>query len=380
MIKGIFLERLNRFVVTCDLGGRTVRAHLPNPGRLWELLLPGRPVYLAERTTSADAATPFTVLAVERDGVPVFLHTQKTNDVAGALLQAGRVTGLEGARIVRREVSYGRSRFDFLLDKNGREIILEVKSCTLFGRHTAMFPDAVTDRGRRHLEDLAALAGEDRSCGVLFIVHTPAVRFFMPDYHTDLAFARTFLALRGKLFFRAVAVSWDRHLALGGQTRALVIPWTFLEAEVRDRGSYLLCLHLPEDADIRVGALGRVYFRKGYYLYAGSAAKDLSQRLARHLRRRKRCHWHIDYLRERATSCTALPIRTSAALEHALASSVSGIADWSIPRFGSSDCSCGTHLYALAENPLHTARFIDLLLHYRMDRLLPGCDAAAPAR
>jgi sugar fermentation stimulation protein A len=117
--------------------------------------------------------------------------------------------------------------------------------------------------------------------------------------------------------------------------------------------------------------------RRGYYLSVGSAARNLSQRLARHLRKRKRCRWHIDYLRECAASCVALPIRASDALEHDLAASLGGIADWSVPRFGSSDCSCGTHLFGMADNPLHAARFIDLLLYYRMDRLAPGSAVTA---
>jgi sugar fermentation stimulation protein A len=89
----------------------------------------------------------------------------------------------------------------------------------------------------------------------------------------------------------------------------------------------------------------------------------------RHLRRRKRFHWHIDYLRDRADSCTALPFRASEDLEHDLASALDRIADWSIPRFGSSDCRCPTHLFGFNENPARTPGFIELLLKFRIDRL-----------
>jgi len=78
----------------------------------------------------------------------------------------------------------------------GDPFVLEVKSCTLFGNSIAMFPDAVTVRGRRHIEELAALAVRGTAGGVVFLVHTPRVRYFLPDYHTDLTFARTFLNVK----------------------------------------------------------------------------------------------------------------------------------------------------------------------------------------
>jgi sugar fermentation stimulation protein A len=369
MIKGIFLRRPNRFVIECTVSGRKVQAHLPNPGRLWELLLPGREVLLSDNAGIATRTTPFTAVAVVRDGRPVLLHTQMTNDIAEGLLRGRRISGLEDAEIVRREVTYGGSRFDFLLHRGGEEIILEVKSCTLFGKKVAMFPDAITERGRRHLEHLAELARGGKTCGVLWVVHTPAVRYFMPDYHTDLTFARTFLDNRDHLFYRAVSIAWNDDLTLTNECRELEIPWDKLSREAHDRGCYLIQLHFPEDREIEVGSLGRIHIKKGFYLYVGSAKKNLTQRMERHLRRKKRFFWHIDYLRDQAASCFAIPIRTGDAIEHDLAAAVAAISDWSVPRFGSSDCSCGSHLFGMAEDPVHTPRFIELLQYYRMDRL-----------
>ncbi|MBN1380683.1 MAG: DNA/RNA nuclease SfsA [Deltaproteobacteria bacterium] len=370
IIKGIFRRRLNRFVIECDVAGRTVRAHLPNPGRLWELLLSGRVVLLTRNKPAPGRTTLFTAMAVERDGHLVLLHTQRTNDIAENLLETKRIRGLEDAWVVRREVSFGSSRFDFLLQRGDEEIILEIKSCTLFGDKIAMFPDAVTERGQRHLEHLAELAAGGKTCGVLWVVHTPAVRCFMPDYHTDLAFARTFLDLRDRLFYRAVEIRWRDDLTLGDECRELEIPWGFLEREVHDRGSYLMQLHFPEDRKIEIGSLGRVFIKKGYYLYAGSAKKNLSRRVERHLRKKKRFFWHIDYLRDQAASCFAIPIRTSDNIEHELAAAVAKISDWSVPHFGASDCSCESHLFGMAQNPIHTPRFIELLQYFRMDRLM----------
>jgi len=370
MIKGVFLRRRNRFVIECDVKGRTAPAHLPNPGRLWELLLPGREILLRRNAADSGRSTPYTAMAVMRDGRPVLLHTQMTNDVAERLLRERRIPGLEDTQIVRREATFGNSRFDFLLRRGSEEIILEVKSCTLFGREVAMFPDAITERGRRHLEHLAGLAAGGRACCVLWVVHTPTVRYFMPDYHTDLAFARAFLDLRNRLFYRAVSIHWTDDLILGDGCRALEVPWDLLAREAHDGGSYFIRLHFPEDREMDVGSLGRIVIKKGYYLYVGSAKKNLSQRVERHLRKKKRFFWHIDYLRDQAASSFAIPIRTADAIEHDLAAAVAKVSDWSIPRFGSSDCSCGSHLFGMAEDPVHNSRFIELLQYFRMDRLI----------
>jgi sugar fermentation stimulation protein A len=365
--KGRFLERINRFVILCSLGRRTVRAYLPNPGRLWELLLPGRTVYL-ERNPGG-SSTAWTAVAVERDGNPVLLHTHRANDIVEGLLREGRLPGLGGARIVRREAPFGRSRFDFLLEKEGLPFVLEVKSCTLFGRSVAMFPDAVTARGRRHLEELALLAREGMACGAVFLVHSPRVRYFLPDYHTDFDFARTFLDLKDRIFLRAIAVEWTGDLTLGPRVRELEIPWDLLRREARDGGSYLLILTLEKDRVLTVGSLGRMSFRKGFYVYVGSAKTNLQKRIERHRRKNKAHHWHIDYLAGCAESVAAVPVRTNDDLEHDLAAALENISGGSVPGFGCSDCRCGTHLFRMETNPLHSPSFIDLLLHFRIDRL-----------
>ena len=367
--EGRFLDRPNRFVVRCAVGRRTCEAYLPNPGRLWELLQPGRTLYLLENPGKEEGKLSWLCIAAVRDGRPVLLHTHWTNDAVARLMDRRRIPGLEDARIVRREIAVGRSRFDFLLHRGAKPVLLEVKSCTLFGRRIAMFPDAVTLRGRRHLMELAVSAREGTPGMVLFLVHCAHAAFFLPDYHTDIEFARTFLALRRVLEFKAVAVQWRKNMALGDGVRELTIPWDILEREAGDCGNYILVLELAEDRVIPVGGLGRVFFRKGYYLYVGSARKNLAKRIERHLRRRKTFFWHVDYLRDQSERCTAIPIRTRHPLEHEIARALGGVAEWAIPGFGCSDCSCETHLFGMGVDPLHLPQFVSLLQYFRIDRL-----------
>lgn len=363
-----FLSRPNRFLVRCERGGRVIHAFLPNPGRLLELLLPGRRLYLVREDGIRPRKTAYTVVAVERDGLPIMLHTHRTNDVAHYLLNHGRIPGLEGARVEASEVSVGRSRFDFLLERGKRRVLLEVKSCTLFGNRVAMFPDAVTERGARHLRELASLCQDRIHGGVLFVVHWPHARIFMPDFHTDLAFSETLLEVRHRVQIIPISVRWNSDLSLCGEPRLLKIPWNYIESESKDRGSYLLILYLRRSRNLSIGRLGEISFPRGFYIYVGSAMRGLRKRIERHRHARKRPHWHIDALRAAAEFRSALPIRSSARLECDIAEALGGIGQWEIPGFGSTDCTCRTHLFGMTDDPLQGADFHGLLQYFRMDR------------
>jgi len=307
-------------------------------------------------------------VVVDRDSHPIMLHTHRTNEVARYLLQKAKIPGLEKTRIVKSEVQVGRSRFDFLLEEGNKKVLLEVKSCTLVGKRVAMFPDAVTERGTRHLEELAKLSEEGIKTAILFIVHWPFARVFMPDYHTDLNFSQTLLSLRKSLQVIPISVRWNHDLSLSPNVRLLQIPWNFIEKEAIDRGSYLLILNLRNKRKIVVGSLGEVSFRKGIYIYVGSAMVNLTKRMERHRHIRKQHHWHVDELRAVAEFHSVLAIRSSIRFECEIAKALLGIAGWTVPGFGCTDCSCKTHLFGISKDPLHSENFQKLLQYFRIDR------------
>lgn len=341
--------------------------YLPNPGRLRELLLPGRTVYLTKNSNPGKFS--HTAVAVERNDRPVLLHTHLANGVVEWLLREKAVPGFEGDSIERREVSVGHSRFDFLLRRKGEPFLLEVKSCTLFEDSIAMFPDAVTVRGRRHLLKLAEEADHGRAGGVIILINAPGIRWFLPDYHTDLEFSRTMLALRKTISFTPLSITWERDLSTSTPVEEAVIPWNLLEREARDSGSYIIIMRLDEERLIEVGRLGVHSFPKGYYLYVGSAKTGLTKRIERHRRKRKHFHRHMDYLRNEADALWALPIRSSDDLECDIAAALGRIARQPVPDFGSSDCSCKSHLFAMAEDPIRNVSFIEILQYFRMGRI-----------
>jgi len=371
-VKATFLERPNRFLVRCIAEGLgVIDAYLPNPGRLWELLLPGASLYLSAASPSrsihpSKRKTNYTVLAVERKGYPIFLHTHLTNQVARYLIERKLIPPLEGAEVVKEEVLHGRSRFDFLLRETGRDLYLEVKSCTLFGNGVAMFPDAVTERGKRHLLGLAEMGRGGIRSAMLFIVHYPHVRWFMPDFHTDYDFSLNLLKVSNDLMILPVAIEWKSDLGIGQEVKILEIPWDYLRQEIEDRGSYLLVLQLGKKELIEIGQRGKVMFQKGYYIYVGSAMNSLRARIERHVQKRKKEHWHIDYLAGHANEFVPLPIRSSRRDECEIAEALSSIMPMGPSGFGSSDCGCQTHLFYSETNPLQARAFHDVLQRFRM--------------
>ena len=371
--KAVFVSRPNRFIVHCTIRNKLLRASRPNPGRLWELFFPGTVLYLVKNTLPG--STDHTVVAVERDGIPIMLHTHVNNLVARHAIEAGMVPGLEEAVVVRPEVTIGKSRFDFLLQQQGRDVVVEVKSCTLVGKRIAMFPDAVTLRGRRHLLELADLSREGTKAVVLFMVHWAKADYFMPEWHTDLELSRTMLAVKDSVQIVALSVGWQGDLT-PGTIRPISIPWGLIEQEALDRGSYLFIVRLNEDRRIAVGGLGVVKFKKGFYCYVGSAKENLGARLERHKRLRKKPVLQIDYLRAEAVNHAAIPIRASDELECEIATALGKIADWHVQGFGSSDCSSPSHIFGMEEDPIGNRAFIDLLIYFRMDRLERYLDTA----
>ena len=118
-------------------------------------------------------------------------------------------------------------------------------------------------------------------------------------------------------------------------------------------GVYHLLIHLSQDTSVVVGKLGTFHFPSGYYVYTGSALGGLESRIARHLRRKKRLHWHIDYLLQYGQVIDVITHQTTERLECQFNERVLSMPDSQIPvkSFGSSDCNCASHLAYFEEKP-----------------------------
>jgi sugar fermentation stimulation protein A len=363
-----------------------VQTYCPNPGRLMEILVAGRKVLLERRPgTSPERAgrtpgpscgspdrLPYLLAAARYRDEVIPLNSTRINDIAEQLILPALFPALLG---FKREVRVAGSRLDFLLDlSSGRrsrlsskKLYLEAKGCTLTEEGTAMFPDAPTLRGLKHLQALETLADQGREAGILFVLMNPRARRFVPNLHTDPAFARKLISLQDKIWMRAVAIRTGLDGCAAVTDLEVPLDLTAAEAAFENRGAYLLIIRLRRSRRITPGSLGDMLLPAGFYVYVGSAMGNLEARIARHRRRRKILRWHIDYLLAEMDSrdVRSLVVRSLRRLECSLAEDLARLADGSVARFGSSDCACPSHLFRFVSNPLENQGFLDLLLHYR---------------
>lgn len=201
-----FLERPNRFLVlACLPGGEVVRAHCPDPGRLRELLIPGATLFLSRAPQSPGRTTSYDLRLVRHpdNGTLVSLDSRLPNTLFREALREGRLEPFGAPSRVRAEASlpiaHGtiRSRADYLLEYGAAgPCWVEVKSATLVGDGVAMFPDAATERGRRHVEALAAMARLGYRTAVCFIIQRPDAQALRPEWERDPAFAEALARAR----------------------------------------------------------------------------------------------------------------------------------------------------------------------------------------
>lgn len=367
-IRAVFLERINRFVVKVKIRKKEELAYLPNPGRLWELLLPKRWLLIFKNKNTSKL--PYTVLACEKDSNYILLHTHLTNKVVKKLIEENKLDFLRSYKILKEEFKLNFSRFDLALEnKNTLEkLILEIKTCTLFGKDIAMFPDAETKRGTRHILELAKLENKGIKGGVLFVVMNPDIKYFLPAYHIDYQFFKTLMEAKDKIEIKAIALKWDKSFTYVKEIKELQIPFDFLE-KIEDKGAYLLVFGLKNKERLKVGNLGERIFEKGFYVYVGSAMNNLTKRINRHLRKNKKLKWHIDYLISKAKDLKIIPVRSFEKLECEIAKELFLISQKIIPGFGASDCKCKSHLFYFSENPFKKEEFQRLIVEFRINRI-----------
>lgn len=369
LVEGKFIDRPNRFVCHVEINGEKVLCHMPNPGRMREFLFPGVTLYLTPNRKGL--RTAYRVVGCKKGSHIFYLDTTKANDVAAWLVKNHKIPGWENYFLAGREVTMGDSRFDLLLGdgETGETFPVEVKSCSLSGEHGAMFPDAPTERGRKHLTHLVEMGRAGEHAGLLVLVHYKDACWFLPNYHTDLPFAEEFRKGLDFLDWKACVIPWTKDFLMPENVRLIPSSGEVLDREMGNAGDYMIVLQMEEDSTITVGSLGDIRFPKGYYVYVGSARKNLDQRIAHHKALRKRRHWHMDYLRNACRFTGAIPIRTKEDLEHKLAEALSGIADWTIPGFGCTDCSCKSHLFGFQQNPMHLPAFVKIEENFEINRL-----------
>lgn len=194
IIKARFIYRPNRFQAYVEIDGQETMVHVPNTGRCREILVPGSQVVLREEN-GENRKTKYDLIAGFKEEKIINIDSQIPNKVVAEALEAGRIAGLEGYGKIEREKTYGASRFDFrLTDGTDNPYFLEVKGVTLEENGVAMFPDAPTERGTKHLRELIEARRNSGGAGVLFLIQMRDAYCFKPHDERDKQFGEALRA------------------------------------------------------------------------------------------------------------------------------------------------------------------------------------------
>jgi sugar fermentation stimulation protein A len=189
IVNGIFVERLTRFSALVKVRGKTVPSFLPNSGKMFELLIPGAEVILRE-VSSKERKTSYDLIGVCHKGQRVSADSRIPNKLVLEALKNKDLEEFSEYGIIKPEHLYGHTRFDFFLSDGRRGCLLEVKSCTLVKDGVALFPDAKTERGRRHVRDLIKAKKEGLRACVLFLIQRTDAYVFSPNNEADPEFGK----------------------------------------------------------------------------------------------------------------------------------------------------------------------------------------------
>ena len=186
IMAGKFLARPNRFIAHVEIAGREEIVHVKNTGRCKELLLPGATVYV-QHFPEGKRKTKYDLIAVEKQNLLINMDSQAPNKVVQEWLMEqepfGKITYL------KPECKHGDSRFDFYLETEAKKMFIEVKGVTLEENGVVLFPDAPTERGVKHVQELCHSLEQGYEAAIIFVVQMSGSRYFTPNRRTHAAFA-----------------------------------------------------------------------------------------------------------------------------------------------------------------------------------------------
>jgi sugar fermentation stimulation protein A len=189
MVDGIFLERPNRYLAQVEIDGKQVSAHVPDPGRLPGLMIPQRRVRLIHNP-GPQRKTDYTLALVKHGRIWVSVFPVFANRLVGDALANRALPGLSGYSDFSSEVKVGHSRFDFQLNFLDGPMLVEVKSVSLVEQTVGKFPDAPTERGRRHVEELIELKRKGTRTAVMFVSQRSDTRTITSNDVVDPEFGK----------------------------------------------------------------------------------------------------------------------------------------------------------------------------------------------
>ncbi len=192
LISGILIKRYKRFLADVQLveTGRTVTAHCPNSGSMKGCAEPGSQVFLSE-STNPKRKLKYTWELLQGSGTMIGINTQVPNKLVKQAIENDLIEELSGYDKIKAEIKTSEhTRLDLLLEKtNGEKCYVEIKNCTLVENSVAMFPDAVTLRGQKHLDELEYLVSQGLRGVIFYLIQRMDAKSFRPADMIDKTYA-----------------------------------------------------------------------------------------------------------------------------------------------------------------------------------------------
>lgn len=185
ILPGEFISRPNRFIAHVKIDGKTEICHVKNTGRCREILVSGAKVFVS-KADNPNRSTGYDLISVWKDQRLINIDSGAPNKVFYQWLRGGGY--IQNISLIKPEAAYGSSRLDCYIEAGERRIYAEVKGATLERSGAALFPDAPTQRGVRHIEELCRCIDEGYEAMIVFIVQMKGVSYFTPNYETHAEF------------------------------------------------------------------------------------------------------------------------------------------------------------------------------------------------
>lgn len=189
IVEAIFLKRPNRFIAHVLIDGVEEIVHVRNTGRCKELLIANARVLLEDCSHNLNRKTKYSLIAVWKGNMLVNIDSQIPNAAVFNALNENRIAGLENLDHIKREVTFGKSRFDIYFESKAEKGFIEVKGVTLEENHIAMFPDAPTERGAKHVLEMIQAVKEGYKGIILFLLQMKGPNLFLPNSVMDKKFS-----------------------------------------------------------------------------------------------------------------------------------------------------------------------------------------------
>lgn len=189
IVEGIFLKRPNRFIAQVLIDDKVETVHVKNTGRCRELLVPGTKVLLEDCASNKNRKTRYSLISVWKDEILVNMDSQVPNQVVYEALNEDKIITLTELSLVKKEVFYGDSRFDIYFEDEFSKGFIEIKGVTLEKDSTAMFPDAPTKRGARHVYEMIDAVKNGYQGYIFFLIQMIGPKIFRLNWEMDKEFS-----------------------------------------------------------------------------------------------------------------------------------------------------------------------------------------------